>query len=120
LAASHYCANSFCAKTFDHKRLQRAIEIDNGGVLTAPGGSDSIRAKRQSIFTPQGSGSMPKKTSRKRKTRQSAGVIFDSIRKPTAPPGHPLSHAKPEEKARPAGRKAKHKQKPESLVDEDS
>jgi len=25
------------------------------------------------------------------------------------PPGHPLTHAKPDEKARPAGRKAKHK-----------
>jgi hypothetical protein len=29
-----------------------------------------------------------------------------------------MSHAKPEEKARPAGRKAKHKQKPE-VVDVD-
>lgn len=37
--------------------------------------------------------------------------IFDSIRKPLAPPGHPMTHAKPEEKARPAGRKAKHKNK---------
>jgi hypothetical protein len=37
--------------------------------------------------------------------------IFDSIRKPMAPPGHPMAHAKPEEKARPAGRKAKHKNK---------
>jgi hypothetical protein len=63
---------------------------------------------------------MPKKASRKRKSSRSAGVIFDNIRKPMAPPGHPLSHAKPEEKARPAGRKAKHKQKPESIVDEDA
>lgn len=62
---------------------------------------------------------MPKKTSRKRKSNQTARVIFQSIRKPAAPPGHPLSHAKPEEKARPAGRKAKHKQKPELIVDED-
>ena len=35
--------------------------------------------------------------------------IVDSIRRPLAPPGHPLTHAKPDEKARPAGRKAKHK-----------
>jgi hypothetical protein len=60
---------------------------------------------------------MPKKTSRKQKLNQR--VIFESIRKPAAPPGHPLTHAKPEEKARPAGRKAKHKQKPESIVDRD-
>lgn len=37
--------------------------------------------------------------------------VFASIRKPSAPPGHPMSHAKPDEKARPAARKAKHKQK---------
>ena len=41
-----------------------------------------------------------------RKLRKS---IIDSIRRPIAPPGHPLTHAKPDEKARPAGRKAKHK-----------
>lgn len=63
---------------------------------------------------------MPKKASRKRKSRVTAGVVFDSIRKPVAPPGHPLSHAKPEEKARPAGRKAKHKQKPESIDEGDA
>jgi hypothetical protein len=62
---------------------------------------------------------MPKKTSRKRKPNQTARVIFENIRKPAAPPGHPLSNAKPEEKARPAGRKAKHKQKPETTVDPD-
>ena len=63
---------------------------------------------------------MPKQSSRKRKSKQSARVIFESIRKPAAPPGHPLSHAKPEEKAWPAGRKAKHKRKPEFLVDDDA
>ena len=50
----------------------------------------------------------------KRADRKSAGSerpIFESIRKPLAPPGHPMTHAKPEEKARPAGRKAKHKNK---------
>ena len=43
-------------------------------------------------------------------------AIFISIRKPLAPPGHPLNQAKPEEKARPAGRKAKHKQRAGDLV----
>jgi len=41
-------------------------------------------------------------------------IVFDAIRKPLAPPSHPLSHAKPEERARPAMRKAKHKQHPAS------
>jgi hypothetical protein len=35
--------------------------------------------------------------------------IVNSISRPIAPPGHQLTHAKPDEKARPAGRKAKHK-----------
>ncbi|MGH9906240.1 MAG: hypothetical protein ACRD8U_11750 [Pyrinomonadaceae bacterium] len=55
-----------------------------------------------------------KRSRRKKAIREKARPIFDSIRKPFAPPGHPMSHAKPEEKARPAGRKAKHKQKPEA------
>ena len=38
--------------------------------------------------------------------------IFSTIRKPQAPPGHPLNQAKPETRAHPAGRKAKHKQRP--------
>ena len=37
--------------------------------------------------------------------------IFGAIRKPVAPPGHPLGQAKPEEKARPSQRKAKHKRR---------
>ena len=45
--------------------------------------------------------------------------VFDSIRKPSAPPGHPMSHAKPDEKARPAARKAKHKQKLEFTASDD-
>jgi len=45
--------------------------------------------------------------------------IFNSVRKPLAPPGHPLTQAKPSEKARPAGRKAKHKQRPQDLVSSD-
>jgi hypothetical protein len=45
--------------------------------------------------------------------------IFESIRKPNAPPGHPLTRAKPDEIARPAGRKAKHKRPPEIATEED-
>jgi hypothetical protein len=45
-----------------------------------------------------------------------ARPVFGSIRKPVAPPGHPLTRAKPDEKARPAGRKAKHKQRPADLL----
>jgi len=40
--------------------------------------------------------------------------VFDSIRKPLAPPGHAFSQAKPDERARPSMRKAKHKRPPES------
>jgi hypothetical protein len=51
--------------------------------------------------------------------RAQARVVFDSIRKPVAPPGHPLSRAKPDEVARPAQRKAKHKRRPEESDGED-
>lgn len=51
--------------------------------------------------------------------RPEARPVFDSIRKPVAPPGHPLTRAKPDEVARPAGRKAKHKRRPE-VTDEDA
>jgi hypothetical protein len=62
---------------------------------------------------------MAAKTTRaKRAKRQVGRPIFDAIRKPPAPPGHPLTQAKPEAKARPAGRKAKHKQRPEELFSE--
>lgn len=57
-----------------------------------------------------------KSSSRKNKGTQTR-PIFDSIRKPGAPPGHPLSRAKPDEIARPAGRKAKHKRRPEDSTD---
>ena len=53
------------------------------------------------------------------KRRKRAQSIISSIRRPLAPPGHPLTEAKPDPKARPAGRKAKHKQKPEKLELED-
>lgn len=45
--------------------------------------------------------------------KSTVGPLFDNIRKPLAPPGQAMGHAKPEEKARPSGRKAKHKQRPE-------
>jgi hypothetical protein len=51
---------------------------------------------------------MKKRDNRTKKTER---VIFDSIRKPLAPPGHPLTEAKPDEKARPSRRKAKHKRR---------
>lgn len=56
---------------------------------------------------------MVRKSSPQNTKRRRVRPIFDSIRKPTAPPGHPLSRAKPDEVARPAGRKAKHKRRPE-------
>lgn len=57
---------------------------------------------------------MAKKSSQTIRDKK-ARSVYDAIRKPVAPPGHPMSHAKPEEKARPAGRKAKHKRKPEEV-----
>jgi hypothetical protein len=57
-----------------------------------------------------------KKSYRKGSKRTSARPIFTGIRKPVAPPGHPIARAKPDEKARPAGRKAKHKRRPEDLA----
>ena len=62
---------------------------------------------------------MTKKSSRAGRSKKEARPIFEAIRKPLAPPGHPLTHAKPDEKARPAQRKAKHKRKPETLIDEE-
>lgn len=38
--------------------------------------------------------------------------LFETLRKPSAPPGHALGNAKPEERAHPAERKAKHKRRP--------
>jgi len=45
---------------------------------------------------------------KKKKTEQ---PIFDSIRKPTAPPSKKFGQDKPEEKALPSQRKTKHKKK---------
>ena len=61
---------------------------------------------------------MPRKSSPRKSNKQRVRPLFDSIRKPNAPPGHPLSNAKPDEVARPAMRKAKHKQKPDVSTDE--
>ncbi|MBD0372166.1 MAG: hypothetical protein ICV60_15095 [Pyrinomonadaceae bacterium] len=52
-----------------------------------------------------------KKSERKSSKSKAERPVFSAIRKPQAPPGHPLSQAKPEERAHPAGRKAKHKQR---------
>jgi hypothetical protein len=38
-------------------------------------------------------------------------TLFESIRKPTAPPSHKLGDEKPESKIHPARRKVKHKKK---------
>jgi hypothetical protein len=61
---------------------------------------------------------MAKKSSPRKAKRPPAGVVFNSIRKPNAPPGHPLSQAKPNDVARPAQRKAKHKRRPEVTEDD--
>ena len=55
-------------------------------------------------------------TNRKGSRKLKARPIFGGIRKPVAPPGHPLTQAKSEAKARPAGRKAKHKRRSEDLA----
>ena len=61
---------------------------------------------------------MVRKSSPQKSKRPQVRPVFDSIRKPGAPPGHPMSRAKPDEIARPAGRKAKHKQRPEPTDDD--
>jgi hypothetical protein len=53
------------------------------------------------------------------KHRKHRKSIVDSIRRPLAPPGHPIAHAKPQEKASPAQRKAKHKRRPEEQAMEE-
>jgi len=61
---------------------------------------------------------MVRRSSPRKGKRRQARPLFESIRKPAAPPGHPISRAKPDEVARPAGRKAKHKRRP-GVTDED-
>lgn len=61
-----------------------------------------------------------KKSAHKRGTKQLERPVFSAIRKPLAPPGHALSQAKPDERARPAGRKAKHKTRVETTDGDDA
>lgn len=49
---------------------------------------------------------------KKGKVKKDERPIFDSVRKPTAPPSRTLGEPKPDEKARPARRKTKHKKPP--------
>jgi hypothetical protein len=49
----------------------------------------------------------------KKKAKQDERPIFDSIRKPTAPPSRKFGGAAPEEKIRPSLRKVKHKKAPD-------
>lgn len=49
--------------------------------------------------------------SKKPSKKRAARPLYDTIRKPLAPPGHPLTRAKPEERAHPAERKVKHKRR---------
>lgn len=63
---------------------------------------------------------MARKSSPQKSKKQNDRPVFDSIRKPNAPPGHPLSRAKPDEVARPAMRKAKHKRPPITSGEDES
>jgi hypothetical protein len=48
----------------------------------------------------------------KKKRKQEERPVFDSIRKPTAPPSRKFGNNVPEEKLRPSLRKVKHKKDP--------
>ncbi len=52
-----------------------------------------------------------KNSRNKRSKKQGERLIFEAIRKPIAPPGRALTLAKPGERAHPAKRKVKHKQR---------
>ena len=54
------------------------------------------------------------------KSKRQVRPLFEGIRKPGAPPGHPIARAKPDEVARPAMRKAKHKRRPETTEDDNT
>jgi len=49
---------------------------------------------------------------RGKKAKKDERPVFDSIRKPTAPPSQKFGEEKPEEKVHPSRRKTKHKKKP--------
>jgi hypothetical protein len=56
---------------------------------------------------------MKKSGKRLSRGRSEARPLFDPPRgRPASPAGHPLARAKPEERAHPAERKAKHKRRP--------
>lgn len=46
-----------------------------------------------------------------KKRKKEERPVFDSIRKPTAPPGKKIGKDKPDEKVNPSLRKTKHKKK---------
>lgn len=46
-----------------------------------------------------------------KKKKKTERPVFDSIRKPTAPPSKKIGSDKPDEKANPSRRKVKHKKK---------
>lgn len=46
-----------------------------------------------------------------KKKKKEERPVFDSIRKPVAPPSRKIGRDKPDEKAMPSGRKEKHKKK---------
>ena len=54
------------------------------------------------------------KTMSGKKKKKPERPIFDSIRKPTAPPTQKIGKEKPEEKIYPSRRKIKHKKKQDS------
>jgi len=49
----------------------------------------------------------------KNRKKKEPRPVFDSIRKPTAPPSQKFGGDRPEEKVHPSGRKAKHKKEPD-------
>jgi hypothetical protein len=54
-----------------------------------------------------------KKNDRKQSRTREERSLLASTPKPIAHPGHPIARAKPEDRAHPAERKAKHKRRPE-------
>ena len=54
-----------------------------------------------------------KKNAAKQSRSRAARTQLTAVRKPAAPHGHPLTRSKPEDRAHPAERKAKHKRRPE-------
>ena len=53
-----------------------------------------------------------KKNGKSQTRARAARTQLASARKPPAPHGHPLTRSKPEDRAHPAERKAKHKSRP--------